>query len=188
MIRHCFEVWPGVRALILWHFMHINFAEKLSTPWAVWLTRNMHLSKQWKQCQNRIYALHFPDEYTICKKIGNDNDNLKNICSTNLFHNLSCNVNIFLSVRSNLIMTLVRHKNPGSTAECMVRHKMPYPPCISWHCHNQTTPTPFLNCFSNFIQTFCFKEPMHKSKPLSLTWRGYYLSHTNFKLLSLTPH
>ena len=54
----------------------------------------------------------------------------------------------------------VRHKNARFDT------KMPYPACISWHSHYQTSPPPpfSLKLFSNFNQTFCFKEPMHKLK------------------------
>ena len=81
------------------------------------------------------------------------------------------------------IVTLVRHKKPGSSARCMVRHIKNGSTQNSWFdtkCPAQhasvdfaiiTHSPPFLlKLFSNFYQTFCFKEPIHKLKkqiPLS---------------------
>ena len=47
----------------------------------------------------------------------------------------------------------------------------PYPACISWHCHYQTSSPFILKSFSNFNQIFCFKEPIHEFKEIPLPKR-----------------
>ena len=64
-----------------------------------------------------------------------------------------------------VVITLVRHKKarfdtkkPGLIQKCPIRHKMPYPTCISWHCHYQTSSPFYWSYFLSLIKHFVLKN------------------------------
>ena len=92
-------------------------------------------------------------------------------------------------------VTLVRHKKPGSTQKCLVRHKntmvrhknarldtkMLYPACISFHCHYQTSPFLWEIYCPILFKYFVYINPWRHEKRNHIDIKIYSISLWNMK-------
>ena len=59
-------------------------------------------------------------------------------------------------------------KMPGSTQKYPVRHNIPYPACISCHCHYQTPTPPLRNIVPILLKYFVIKNPSRNENEIIL--------------------